>query len=837
MSKVKKIFISYRRADTSVHADAIYRRLTEQFGESNVFFDVEKIDLGDEFARIIDERIASCDVVLVLIGPKWLALDVAGRRRLDQPGDYVRREIAAALSRDIRVIPVLVGGAGMPAKDDLPEEVAALATRSALEVSDTRLNQDIDDLIAQLGGRRIGQALRELVARLKLRRRARVIVPVCVLIMFIAAWVQLFDRFGGWDTSIASYTMELGSLFRSPQPSDQIAIVAITQDTERHVGRPLDKTWRREHAQLIDALSRSGAKSIAFDMYLNEPGPHDNELIAAMQSAKARGTAVIFGTERGASPVADVEQAASGIGLLCAGTQQGQATLAPLAVDGKRKLAALSVLAANQGGLIEEIDQENRQIFLRTPAGQLKRIKFSTIEQVSKEQVSKPRGDCPVLEEGDTVAQLIIEFCALKQLRDPARRHRYEDISAELGAGDRFTGKIVLVGQENESDTMNVGFRNEERYGFEVHADMLNTLLKGTRIHPVGLWEQFFVMLAMGALGAAPRFYRPLASPVLRRCYLGAVLASYIALAIWLYVKYEVLLNMLYHLGTLFIAYWALGKAARRLGLWDTDDRKVARSSTRGSALRLLILLTLVAAQAGYGSLTTVREVLGSATVIQQGRAIPARANMLLKTGDELRTQSGSTVILHFLGSEVYVLPQTRVRIDSIFVFVGKVFVRAKGKFAVKTEFVTAGVEGTEFWVGVGAKNAVSVGVFNGSVRLESRTGLWRPVSVTRNQVFRIPQQQPPSKDLTPQDDLDRIRQLVEGMDKRKTRGTPKPWDLIPPIIDSTLAPLLPGRQPPGSPGKSPGSVGPPGKPGPSPGRSPLPGKKLPPRSPAPVVE
>ena len=202
MSKVKKIFISYRRADTSVHADAIYRRLTEQFGESNVFFDVEKIDLGDEFARIIDERIASCDVVLVLIGPKWLALDVAGRRRLDQPGDYVRREIGAALSRYIRVIPVLVGGAGMPAKDDLPEEVAALATRSALEVSDTRLNQDIDDLIAQLGGRRIGQALRELVARLKLRRRALVIVPVCVLIMFIAAWVQLFDRFGHLDREL-----------------------------------------------------------------------------------------------------------------------------------------------------------------------------------------------------------------------------------------------------------------------------------------------------------------------------------------------------------------------------------------------------------------------------------------------------------------------------------------------------------------------------------------------------------------------------------------------------------------------------------------------------------
>ncbi len=110
------------------------------------------------------------------------------------------------------------------------------------------------------------------------------------------------------------------------------------------------KTWRREHAQLIDTLSKAGAKSIAFDLYLNERGLYDDQLITAMKCAKRRGTAVIFGTKSGSSPVKDVEEAASGIGLLCAGTKLGKATLAPLAVDGKQKILALSALAATHGG-------------------------------------------------------------------------------------------------------------------------------------------------------------------------------------------------------------------------------------------------------------------------------------------------------------------------------------------------------------------------------------------------------------------------------------------------------------------------------------------------------
>ena len=175
-----------------------------------------------------------------------------------------------------------------------------------------------------------------------------------------------------------------------------------------------------------------------------------------------------------------------------------------------------------------------------------------------------------------------------------------------------------------------------------------------------------------------------------------------------------------------------------------------------------------------WSEATTVKEVQGSAEVIQQGRAIPARADLPLKAGDELQTEPASNVILQFPGSDVvYVMPQTRVRIESIFLFVGKVVVRAKGRFAVKTEFVTAGVEGTEFSVSVDAKNTVSVGVLKGSVRLESRTGSWQPVPVKSNEVYRIPQKQPPSKDPNPQGDLDQIRQLIEEIDKRRTRVAP----------------------------------------------------------------
>jgi len=110
-SQKGRIFISYRRVDSAGYAGRIYDRLAARFGEDAVFMDVDDIPAGLDFVDVLQNAVQSCDALAALIGPNWLdARDDAGVRRVDNPEDFVRVEIAAALERDIRVIPVLVDG-------------------------------------------------------------------------------------------------------------------------------------------------------------------------------------------------------------------------------------------------------------------------------------------------------------------------------------------------------------------------------------------------------------------------------------------------------------------------------------------------------------------------------------------------------------------------------------------------------------------------------------------------------------------------------------------------------------------------------------------------------
>jgi multiple sugar transport system substrate-binding protein len=130
-----RIFISYRRQETAWPAGRLYDRLVEHFPREQVFRDVDNVDLGDDFVERITTAVESCDVLLVLIGPQWLTMSKSGRRRLDDPRDYVRLEIETALTRKIRVIPILLDEAQMPDVDELPPTLAPLARRNALEIS------------------------------------------------------------------------------------------------------------------------------------------------------------------------------------------------------------------------------------------------------------------------------------------------------------------------------------------------------------------------------------------------------------------------------------------------------------------------------------------------------------------------------------------------------------------------------------------------------------------------------------------------------------------------------------------------------------------------------
>jgi ABC-type amino acid transport substrate-binding protein len=146
-----RIFISYRREETAYPAGWLFDRLADHFRGGQVFKDVDSIQLGDDFVEVITRAVGSCDVLLTLIGEQWVTIaDEQGRRRLDSPDDFVRLEIEAALTRKVRVIPILVDGARMPKADELPPSLAALVRRQALELSPNRFDFDTSRLLRVL---------------------------------------------------------------------------------------------------------------------------------------------------------------------------------------------------------------------------------------------------------------------------------------------------------------------------------------------------------------------------------------------------------------------------------------------------------------------------------------------------------------------------------------------------------------------------------------------------------------------------------------------------------------------------------------------------------------
>ena len=148
---MRAIFISYRRGDAEGQAGRLFDDLASQFGDGSVFMDVAGIQPGRDFRRAIDEQLASCGVLLALIGRSWLdAKDELGRRRLDDPMDFVRLETASALKRDIPVIPVLVQGASMPRAEQLPPDLAELAYRNGVELTHARWDSDVQVLVKAL---------------------------------------------------------------------------------------------------------------------------------------------------------------------------------------------------------------------------------------------------------------------------------------------------------------------------------------------------------------------------------------------------------------------------------------------------------------------------------------------------------------------------------------------------------------------------------------------------------------------------------------------------------------------------------------------------------------
>ena len=142
------VFISYRRDDSAGFAGALERELATRLGPNLVFMDIKDIEGGTEFPVAIEEAIKSSQVVLVLIGSRWLdAKDGQGYRRLEKPDDPVRQEIARALQGSARVIPLLLDGAHLPSEEQLPHDLHSLTTRQALELRNSHWDEDFAQLL------------------------------------------------------------------------------------------------------------------------------------------------------------------------------------------------------------------------------------------------------------------------------------------------------------------------------------------------------------------------------------------------------------------------------------------------------------------------------------------------------------------------------------------------------------------------------------------------------------------------------------------------------------------------------------------------------------------
>jgi hypothetical protein len=154
------IFISYRRADSRLVANRIYDRLVQAFGKKDIFKDIDNIPLGKDFRGVLREATAACQIMLVIIGPEWLDIQdsATGRRRLDDPDDFVRLEVQTGLERDMLVIPVLVEKATMPSALQLPDALRELAYKNASIINDDpHFHHDMNRLIAYMREHLIGQ--------------------------------------------------------------------------------------------------------------------------------------------------------------------------------------------------------------------------------------------------------------------------------------------------------------------------------------------------------------------------------------------------------------------------------------------------------------------------------------------------------------------------------------------------------------------------------------------------------------------------------------------------------------------------------------------------------
>jgi TPR repeat protein len=220
-----KIFISYRREDAQWPVDRIHAALKPHVPnpQADIFVDVDNIPAGVDFVAHLDSKVAQCDVLLAVIGPDWLGVKNprTGQRRLDDPKDFVRIEIAAALQRGILVAPVMLDDTPVPDAADLPDDLKPLANRQAVDVRRMTFDADVQRLIRGLGLAPEPKADPKRSARTKTKTEGKGAGPLIAagvgLLVLVVAGVGAWGWTKGW---FGGATREAGQASSSTNASD-----------------------------------------------------------------------------------------------------------------------------------------------------------------------------------------------------------------------------------------------------------------------------------------------------------------------------------------------------------------------------------------------------------------------------------------------------------------------------------------------------------------------------------------------------------------------------------------------------------------------------------------
>jgi CHASE2 domain-containing sensor protein len=618
----KNVFISYRRDDNAMTVAVLKKALSDRPDIANVFRDIDNIAYGDDFVSVIDDALKAANVVLVIIGPRWVD---ALKARLGGT-DWVRHEVAEALrlraagladpalaATRLHVVPVLIAGAAPPPEDVLPEKIASLHRLSMLSFDEHSEQASINTLLERIQGETFEQKARRLEAEARQRaeqarieaeqravearrqkdeheqerqdriRRVRALLASASagLALFMANLFSALDYFN-IDTRFAGATMLFASLAgRQEAPwSGEVVLVGIDERTEQAIKRKFDTSWRAEHATLISNAASAAARVVAFDLVLEDEGSADaNAALERSLSAARDKMQVVFGVQRNAGNGTGLMLAQFAPlvrqGINCAGTNLGQTGSMPLAVrrvdtaasasDGRAldKLTPSFGLAAFSGGGRVELVDEHTQ---KTTVQLRRQQKSQAISYYSGETIDDPQPACDVIAKGDRVFNQLIDPFVLPPLRTPPQRVAYENVVA----GDPATlallkNRIVLVGALLPGiDMIPLPWPAQDRWGVELFATQIDAMARDFAIHRIGPVTELVLITSMALLGAFTVHRMRHRSRIARTMVLLSIAVVFVIFAIAWYRFERRLIGVPYDLLALALGAWLARNAMGR---------------------------------------------------------------------------------------------------------------------------------------------------------------------------------------------------------------------------------------------------------------------------------